>query len=183
MKATHKKVMLLGLSILCMSGLVLAEGAANVDVNDVNEARPDRKPVPKIAHGSPHRSHELLGLPHIDLAEGQIKRIETIVKNNQEGVREVNKALREAEKALQEAKETGRPKLIEIAAINLGQAVGDKAILDISVVQAIKDVLTERQLAALKLFNLKSRVWREHGKLTLPDKPTTEPDASVAATD
>ena len=167
MKPKYTVTILLGCLMLIVSSLVIAQEA-----REPVDRRPDREPV--IAKGSPHRSPQLLGLPHIELADAQKTRIETIVENNQDGVREVHRALREAEKTLAEAKQTGRPKRIKAAAAHLGEAIAEKAILDVSVVDKIKHVLTERQLAKLEDFNARSRRWLAQGKLTESDKPARD---------
>ena len=160
MKAKTNRALFIALTIMFIGGLALA---AEGPRDERNAERPDA-----IAPGSPHRSHELAGLPHIELSDKQIDLIEAIVKNNEEGVKEVNMAVREAEKALRDAIEAGRTKLIEAAALSLGEAIGQKAVLDVTVVNRIKHVLTERQLVELEKFNARSKLWQVYGKLQAP---------------
>lgn len=169
MKTKRSKALLLGCVFLLVCGLVFA-----AERPEAEDDKPDRPHV--IAPNSPHKAPELVGLPHINLSNKQKAIIEEIVKNNQEGVMEVNKAVRIAEKALAQAKKAGRPKLIEIAAFELGQAIGDRAILNHSVVKSIKEVLGERQLEASQEFNAKTKWWLERGKLTAPERPDRGPE-------
>ena len=171
MKSTPIKALILGFTCLLIGSLVFA--ADQPDRGEGRgEGRGDDKPErpQAIVPGSPHRAPELMGLPHINLSNRQKEEIEEIVKNNQEGVVEVNKAVRAAEKALAEAKKAGRPKLIELAAFELGQAIGDRTLLNVAIVKTIKDVLNERQLEALEEFNAKTQRWLRQGKLSAPER-------------
>lgn len=171
MKTRNWKALTIAVCLLCIGSVVF--GAPDRD----REKDTEKDKAPKaIVPGSPHRSPELLGLPHILLGKKQIEQIELIVKNNQEGVVATQRALKRAEAELAAAKKAGRPKMIELAAFSLGQAIGDKAILDRAVVNAIKEVLTERQLKALQEFNAASQRWLTLGKLSAPEKPERDKD-------
>ncbi len=172
MKTRTVQTRLLGLALLCVCGFALAAE---------NSERKNEKPdgPREIVAGSPHRSPELMGLPHIKLSDKQEKEIEEIVRNNQEGVVEVNRAVRAAEKALAQAKQAGRPKFIELAAFELGQAIGDRALLNLAMVNSIKEALNEKQLEALAEFNLRTQRWLMLGKLGAwekPERPEEEAD-------
>lgn len=171
MNSRITKVLLLGLALSVVCGFAFA-----AEEGPTTDAKPDRPD--KIVPGSPHRAPELAGLPHIELGDKQVRLIEGIVKNNQEGVAAANKAIHQTEKALAEAKKEGKVKAIERAAEELGKAIGQKAVLDVQVVSAILEVLTERQQEELAKVNAKSRAWQALGKLSAPEKST---DAAVSA--
>jgi Spy/CpxP family protein refolding chaperone len=163
------KTFLLGLASLCVCGFALAA--------EKSESEREKPEAPRaIVAGSPHRSPELMGLPHIELTGKQKTKIEEIVHNNQEGVAEVNRAVREAEKALAQAKLAGRPKFIELAAFELGQAIGDRALLNLAIVTSIKEVLSDKQLAKLEAFNRRTQLWLVQGKLSEPEEKEVDKD-------
>jgi len=164
-----EETLLLGLALLCVCGFALAA--------EKSTSEQEKPEAPRaIVAGSPHRSPELMGLPHIELASKQKSKIEQIVQNNQEGVAEVNRAERAAEKALVQAKQAGRPKFIELAAFELGQAIGDRALLNLAIVTSIKEVLSEKQLAKLEAFNRRTQLWLVQGKLSEPEEKEVDKD-------
>ncbi|NQV34471.1 MAG: Spy/CpxP family protein refolding chaperone [Phycisphaeraceae bacterium] len=112
----------------------------------------------------PHHAPLLRGLFHIDLTNDQKEQIETILQSNKEGAEAAHEAIKAAKEALHTAVESEDETAIRSAAADLGHATGEQAVVHISIIKAVKSVLTEEQLTELADLKEKAKKWMKDGK-------------------
>ncbi len=110
-------------------------------------------------------------LQGLDLTDEQIEAIKQVHETNKEAMQAAQKAVGEGAKALHEAVLQGNEADIRAAATNLGNAIGQCALLRAATMASIKAVLTAEQQA--KLEQLQSRM-KQH--VLGPGQQMQDPD-------
>jgi len=101
-------------------------------------------------------------LGRLDLTDGQKESIKQITEASKEKNKTAAEAVGEARKALHEAVAKGDETAIRNAATNLGNVLGDQAVLRAQTMSSIKAVLTLEQLK--KLEELKATMKEQKGE-------------------
>ncbi len=174
MKAA-KTLAIIGLIGLLISTLAMAQGPEG------ERGGPPRFGGPEAANQGPMergpRGHRfgLSGLPLLDLTEEQHDQIKAIEQENQDKMKTTHQAVLEAHKALHEAVMDGEDEeAILIAANTLGQAIGEEAVAQAMIIQAIKATLTQEQLQKLEEIKDQPPQGMRPPRSMEPEGPTPE---------
>ncbi len=153
-KTGGKTVTVLILAMVVLAGQVLAGPGGRGRGPRGGPGFGPGMPGPQVAATHPMMPRGIL--PGLDLTDEQIEAIKRIHDTNQEAMQAAQKAVAEATKALHEAVLAGNEADIQAAATDLGNAVGQCALLRAAIMASIKAVLTPEQQA--KLEQLQSRM-------------------------
>jgi len=111
--------------------------------------------MPGIGRGPGVCGVPLRILRQLDLTDEQVKTIQKVLEANKEKAETSRKAIAEATKALHEATIKGDEAGIQEAAKNLGKAIGNGAVLRASMMNSVKEVLTDEQREELEELTAK----------------------------
>jgi len=166
-KTGIKTIAILVLVLTALVGLVLAgpgrEGRRQRGGPEFGPERPGRfgMGMGMERRGGPAEPGALGMFGRLDLTDEQKESIKKINEESKEKSKAAAEAVGEARKALQETVAKGEEAAIRKAAKNLGEVLGDQAVLRAKKMSSIKAVLTPEQLK--KLEELKAKM-KEQGE-------------------
>ena len=147
-KTGGKKVTVLILAMAVLAGQAFAGPGGRGRGPRGGPAVGPGMPGPQVGAAHPMMLRGIL--PGLDLTDEQIEAIKQIHEANKEAMQAAQKAVGEAAKALHEAVLAGNEAKIRAAATNLGNAIGQCAVLRAATMASIKAALTAEQQAKLE---------------------------------